>query len=133
MADTTTRTRGRRIELLAPFSYAGHKIDVIDIKPPKFDHVLRWQARQLFNGLTLLAEMTGLTEGALRQMEYPDAEIVLKAFMDSLPSLIRDDINSGEAPMSVAAASQVGLTPVDDDDDAASVPGTGFNVEGRAA
>jgi hypothetical protein len=27
----------------------------------------------------------GLTEGTLRQMEYPDAEYVLKAFMEILP------------------------------------------------
>ena len=42
MVDTTTRGRGRRIELISPITYTGRTISVIEISAPKFDHVLRW-------------------------------------------------------------------------------------------
>ena len=132
MADTTTRGRGRRIELISPITYTGRTINVIEISAPKFDHVLRWGQGQITSGLTLLAEMTGLTEGTLRQMEYPDAEYVLKAFMDILPASIRQDIERGTITLTGAPpavdASPTHLTPVDDDGDT----GSGFDV-GAAA
>src|SRR5262245_14255249 len=132
MLDTTTRSRGRRIELIAPFTYTGRQISVIEISPPKFDHVLRWGQGQITSGLTLLAEMTGLSEGALRNMEYPDAEFVLRAFMDVLPASIRQDIEGGAITLAgqpqAANASPTNLMPVEDDGD----DSTGFDVEGRA-
>jgi hypothetical protein len=65
-------------------------------------------------------------------MEYPDTEYVLKAFMDTLPASIRQDIERGTITLTGAPpavdASPTHLTPVDDDGDS----GTGFDV-GAAA
>jgi hypothetical protein len=95
MTDTTSRRRARRIELISPVTYAGKAISAVEIAPPRLDHVIRWGQGQITGSLTLLAELTGLSEGALRQLEYPDADDAAQpAFMMILPAMIRNDIGA---------------------------------------
>src|SRR5262245_8625597 len=112
MTDTTTRGRGRRIELIAPISYAGNTISEVMIAPARLDHVIRWGQGQIAGSLALLAELSGLSEGALRQLEYPDADDVLAAFMAILPPVIRTDIERGAIPLATPQrAAEVPIMP----------------------
>src|SRR5262249_36742413 len=111
MTDTTTRRRGRRIELIAPITYAGTTISEVMIAPARLDHVIRWGQGQIAGSLALLAELSGLSEGALRQIEYPDADDVLAAFMAVLPAMIRSDIERGAVPHASEGAADVPIMP----------------------
>src|SRR5262245_55194649 len=112
MTDTTTRGRGRKIELIAPITYAGNTISELMIAPARLDHVIRWGQGQIGGSLALLAELSGLSEGALRQIEYPDADDVLAAVMAVLPAMIRTDIERGAVPLATPeGAANVPIVP----------------------
>src|SRR4249919_547318 len=83
------------------------------IAPARLDHVIRWGQGQIAGSLTLLAELSGLSEGALRQLEYPDVDDVLAAFMAVLPPMIRTDIERGAVPLATpeGTAADVPIMP----------------------
>ena len=106
------------------------------IAPPRLDHVIRWGQGQITGSLTLLAELTGLSEGALRQLEYPDADDVLAAFMMILPAMIRSDIERGTVTLTSSGPAEAPRAPLaavepaaEEEDDA----GPGFDAGAAAA
>lgn len=110
MSETLLRDGGRRIELFVPVEYAKKKIDAVTIKPVKLDHFLRWESGEIATALALLSELSGLQQAALRQINYPDIERVMGAFVGMLPAKIAENINRGEVP--VAGSPTVSLSPV---------------------
>jgi hypothetical protein len=104
------RDGGRRIELFVPVEFAKKKIDAVAIKPLKLDHFLRWESGEISTALALLSELTGLQQAALRQINYPDIERVMGAFVSMLPTKIAENINRGEVP--VAGNPTVPISPV---------------------
>jgi hypothetical protein len=110
MSETLTRDGGRRIELFVPVEFVKKKIDAVTIKPVKLDHFLRWESGEISTALALLSELSGLQQAALRQINYPDIERVMGAFVSMLPPKIAENINRGEVP--VAGNPTVPLSPV---------------------
>jgi len=105
------KSGGRRIELFIPFEYEGMMVEVIEIGAPQFDHVIRWQEGEYKNALALLSAMSGMTQLCLRKLRYPDAERVFAAFMDTLPDVIRADVQGGVAPRAVEAGEEPSISP----------------------
>src|SRR5262245_6902093 len=83
------------VELTVPVEYAGQAIDRVDIAPARFDHRLRYDEGLIPSTLALLCELTGLAEGALRQISITDMERVAGAFMLVLPPHIAADVRKG--------------------------------------
>lgn len=110
MSETLTRDGGRRIELFVPVEFAKKKIDAVRIRPVKLDHFLRWESGEISTALALLSELSGLQQAALRQINYPDIERVMGAFVAMLPAKIAENINRGEVP--IAGQPTVPLSPV---------------------
>lgn len=134
--ETVTRTGSRKVELFVPIKRAGKTLDVIEIASAKLDHVVRWGEGKIKGSLALLVELSGLDEGTLRELTYPDADRVLSAFMASLPPSIRNDIDNGVHPLatqeSAPSASPVPWPGDADMTDAATVgAGPGFDLGER--
>ena len=110
MSETWARDGGRRIELFVPVEFLRVKIDAVTIKPVKLDHFLRWESGEISTALALLSELTGLQQAALRQINYPDIERVMAAFVNMLPAKIAENIDRGEVP--VAGNPTVPLSPI---------------------
>jgi hypothetical protein len=110
MSETWSRDGGRRIELFVAVEFLKAKIDAVTIRPVKLDHLLRWESGEISTALALLSELTGLQQAALRQINYPDIERVMAAFVNMLPAKIAENINRGEVP--VAGNPTVPLSPV---------------------
>jgi hypothetical protein len=110
MNETWSRDGGRCIELFVPIEFLKAKIDAVTIRPVKLDHFLRWESGEISTALALLSELTGLQQAALRQINYPDIERVMAAFVNMLPAKIAENINRGEVP--VAGNPTVPLSPV---------------------
>ena len=110
MSETWSRDGGRRIELFVPVEFLKVKIDAVTIKPVKLDHFLRWESGEISTALALLSELTGLQQAALRQINYPDIERVMAAFVNMLPAKIAENIDRGEVP--VAGNPTVPLSPI---------------------
>jgi hypothetical protein len=110
MSETWSRDGGRRIELFFPVEFLKVKIDTVIIKPVKLDHFLRWESGEISTALALLSELTSLQQAALRQINYPDIERVMAAFVSMLPTKIAENINRGEVP--VAGNPTVPLSPL---------------------
>ena len=110
MSETWTRDGGRRIELFVPVEFIKQKIDAVTIKPVKLDHFIRWQSGEISTALALLSELTGLQQAALRQINYPDIERVMAAFVSMLPARIAANIEREEVP--IAGNPTVPLSPV---------------------
>jgi hypothetical protein len=110
MSETWMRDGGRRIELFVPVEFLKQKIDAVTIKPVKLDHFIRWESGEISTALALLSELTGLQQAALRQINYPDIERVMAAFVSMLPAKIAANIERGEVP--VAGNPTVPLSPV---------------------
>jgi hypothetical protein len=110
MSETLTRDGGRRIELFVPVEFAKKKIDAVTIKPVKLDHFLRWESGEISSALALLSELSGLQQAALRQINYPDIERVMAAFVNMLPAKIAENIDRGEVP--IAGSPIVPLSPL---------------------
>lgn len=132
-AEILTRTASRKIELFVPIKRAGKTLDVIEIASAKLDHVVRWGEGKIKGSLALLVELSGLDEGTLRELTYPDADRVLSAFMASLPPSIRNDIDSGVHPISQQSPVASDLAPEEIDQPApGDDAGPGFDLgEGK--
>jgi hypothetical protein len=125
VSETWSRDGGRRIELFVPIEFLKRKIDAVTIKPCKLDHFIRWENGEFSTALALLSELTGLQQAALRQINYPDIERVMAAFVNMLPAKIAENINRGEVP--VAGNPTVPLSPVQQaalEDEMAPTPGS---------
>jgi hypothetical protein len=109
MNETWSRDGGRCIELFVPIEFLKAKIDAVTIRPVKLDHFLRWESGEISTALALLSELTGLQQAVLRQINYPDIERVMAAFVNMLPAKIAENINRGEVP--VAGNPTVPLSP----------------------
>jgi hypothetical protein len=100
VSETWSRDGGRRIELFVPIEFLKRKIDAVTIKPCKLDHFIRWENGEISTALALLSELTGLQQAELRQINYPDIERVMAAFVSMLPAKIAANIDRGEVPIS---------------------------------
>lgn len=89
---------GRRIDLLLPFDWAGVRREAIELRPVVLDDQIRWQEGWFATPLALLAELSDIDEGSLRQLRFPDADRVMMEFTFHLPALIADDIANGRSP-----------------------------------
>jgi hypothetical protein len=110
MSETWTRDGGRRIELFVPVEFIKQKIDAVTIRPCKLDHFIRWQSGEISTALALLSELTGLQQAALRQINYPDIERIMAAFVSMLPVRIAANIEREEVP--IAGNPTAPLSPV---------------------
>ena len=93
------RDGGRHIELFVPVEFLKQKVDAVTIKPVKLDHFIRWESGEIATALALLSELSGLQQTALRQINYPDIERVMAAFVSMLPAKIAANIERGEVPV----------------------------------
>jgi hypothetical protein len=91
----------RRHDLLLPFEWQGKRVEAIVLRPSTLDDQLRWQEGFFPNAIALLAELAGLDETTVRQVRFPDAEMVEVAFMDHIPRLIAEDIRNGRNPADI--------------------------------
>src|SRR5262245_22960669 len=95
MTDTATapaRRRGRLIGLMAPVMFDNRPVHELIIAPVRIDHTLRWLQGEI-NGIhALLSELSGLPQEVIRQIEYPDYDVVMAAFLASLPPEIRNNL-----------------------------------------
>jgi hypothetical protein len=98
-----TANGGRRVYFYVLQRLTGREVSNVTIKPCQLDHLMRWRDGQIESSLSLLAQLTGLSELELRQITFPDAERLLNAFLEVLPSTIRDDIESGRNPAGAAS------------------------------
>jgi len=104
MADVIIRRTGIwSVELMRPLMHNGRSIDQIDIKPPRWDHQIRLAQQEITSMLGLLSEMTGLPEKLLRELTYPDVDVVMLAFHNVLPPIMRDNFQSGQYSLATPA------------------------------
>jgi len=98
---TKSKLGGTTVELFIPYEVDGKQITEVVIAPFCFDHTLRWMQGKFGESaaLTLMVEVTGLTERQLRQLRYPDTDRVQQEFMRMLPDDIRNDITNGKVPV----------------------------------
>lgn len=89
---------GRTVMLFAPFTFQGRRITRVDFAPPRLEHTLRWQAGQIETSLSLMSELSGLEEEVLKQIRYPDVNVMVEAFVSMLPPEIRDNMSRAEVP-----------------------------------
>jgi hypothetical protein len=90
---------------------AGRKLTSLDVDACRLDHLVRWQEGQIASSMALLAELTRMPEMQLMMLTFPDADRVLAAFLEIVPTPIRDDISNGKVPLSVTRP------PVNEDND----------------
>jgi len=96
---TNNKTGGRTIELFIPFELDGKTVDRITLSPFRFGDMLRWTEGEFKNSFALLVEMSGVSEGVIRNLRYPDADRMMEAFLAMLPNDLRDDIANGRIPV----------------------------------
>lgn len=120
---THKRTGGRTIELFLPFEHEGVKVKEIVIAPVRLDHTLRWQDSEYKTILSLLSELSGLSENALRQLAYPDSDRVMDAFVNMLPPEIKNTVANMVAAAEDEKAPQTTVATVDTAEPDAQVNG----------
>jgi hypothetical protein len=118
--DILRRSGGWAVELAVPIKHAGRQIDVIEIRPPDMQHIVRWGRGQIPSSMALLAELSGVPEMALRSITYPDADRVLLALFNVVPQQMKNDFTSGKAPLAtpeeLMPEDEPGTRAVDQDD-----------------
>lgn len=114
-SDTLKRDYSWSVELIHPLRVSGKSVTEIDIRPPEFDHVIRWGTGEIPATLALLSELSGVSEAALRTLRYPDVDRVMLAFANVIKSTpIITDFEKGSRPLATPKpAPQDGEQPVE--------------------
>lgn len=122
-----TRDGRRIVYLLRPVTVLGVPVEKVELGPVKLDHLLRWNEGRFDGALALMAELTELTVAALRELTFPDADIVMAEFLNHVPPAIRANIESSQVPHYVEPEARE-LGP---DDEPTEEPGPGIGFEDR--
>src|SRR5580765_8212745 len=99
MTMTSTREGGRIIQLLRPFKWKGRTYRAVSFAPVRLDQAIKFQDSEYDTALELAAELAGMKLECLRQLTYPDADIVLRAFVDMLPEHMQAAIADATVPL----------------------------------
>lgn len=100
MAERTTVRRGRIVDLIAPINVGGETVAEVHIRPVNLGIVEDWGKGLIPGARALLSLLTQLDSNALRQLEYPDVDEVMRSFYSVLPDVIRDDVMNGRVEAS---------------------------------
>jgi hypothetical protein len=109
---TNTKEGGRKVELFLPFMVGDKNIVAIEFSPVTWGHTLDWQAGKYQRTFDLMLDLAGVDDTVLRGLKYPDVDRVVTAFMELLPTEIRDDMANGHIPQ-VYVPEHVGATSVE--------------------
>ena len=93
------RTGDWCVELRFPLKHQNAEIKAIEIHRPNADQVIRWRQGIYPSVLAFLAQMCGVQERLLRQLDSDDFDRVLFAFMNCMPSAIKDDLEGSQKPL----------------------------------
>jgi len=74
------------VRLLNPFLFDGKRVAMIDVRPPRFDHVEAYFSKRI-SRMALFAEMTDVAEAALAALRWADSERVIAACHALCPDL----------------------------------------------
>ena len=94
--DILRKTGGWCVELQQPLRSHTGDITQIEIRPPTADIVIRWGNYEIDSMLALLSRLCGLPEKLLRQLPTADFDRVMFAFMNTVGSSIKADIEGGK-------------------------------------
>ena len=99
-SDTLRKSGGWCVELRYPVKHhiAG-EISAIEIRKPNADQVIRWRQDQYPSILAFLSQLCGVQERVLRQLDSDDFDRVIFAFMNCMPSAVKDDLGESKKPL----------------------------------
>jgi hypothetical protein len=97
--DILRRTGGWCVELQQPLKSHTGEITAIEIRPPTAEIVIRWGNYEIESMLALLSRLCDLPERVLRQLPTADFDRVMFAFMNTVGSSIKADIEEGKRPL----------------------------------
>jgi hypothetical protein len=96
---TYARSGATVIGLYMPFAVGDKQIEEVSLMPFDYGLTLRWRKGEFQSSTTLLLALCdGIDEPTLMKIKYPDMDRIMFAFINSLPSVVRDDIMQGTFP-----------------------------------
>ena len=95
---TMRKHGGWCVELRYPLKHQPTDIVAIEIGRPNADQVIRWRQGQYPSILAFLAKLCGVSERMLRQLDSDDFDRVIFAFMNCMPTAVKDDLEDSKAP-----------------------------------